>query len=549
MNNSDIKWHSRIIILIALLTVFTISCIHRQPDVSQGFKASDATYHTLLTMECYEQTPASVHRFLPIQTYGADYNKFINNGPSLLQDDLGNNYYISFSSLGFLAPYLFCKLFRLEISIHSLFIFNSLLMMLSAALLGLLIYRLFKKEAYSYIAAASYIFIPEVMISQGIVYWHHSLSQVLLLAQMLLFVMLVVENVRSKALWILLGVVSFLFPYLEWSGFVSNAAIVFGISYFAFLKLKQADVSEKRTIFKQAFAKVCTISAITVLSLGYLLFRYSYIGSLSEIISTFLGRFDVRNSSSIVKLLEGYRTSLLPLLLITAIAGCILALMLVFKKISIDPDSKLIGCLIVFSIPTIENLIMRQHAIIYTFDRLKLILPLMLLFIYFLDELKVLFKHLNIFVLVSLSLSELLTLNYYGKNIIFPLYEYQNSNLMHQYVKENYINDEKAVLAVGGLRAWGYLQTQYDRNIYFFDFYPPSELYSIAQAQNKNYILVLQRTSWFADTSCYTKAALVDLSAKKIFKLDSSGGVVEVQLLEYDISNSFHHKKSFDFIF
>ena len=57
---------------------------------------SDATWHTLLTMQAYDETPISQHKFLPIVSLGGVDNKGISWGATI-PDKEGNFYYTSFS--------------------------------------------------------------------------------------------------------------------------------------------------------------------------------------------------------------------------------------------------------------------------------------------------------------------------------------------------------------------------------------------------------------------------------------------------------------------
>ncbi len=61
---------------------------------------SDATWHTLLTIECYNETPISQHLFLPIVSMGGEDNKWISWGATI-PDKEGNYYYTSFSPAGY----------------------------------------------------------------------------------------------------------------------------------------------------------------------------------------------------------------------------------------------------------------------------------------------------------------------------------------------------------------------------------------------------------------------------------------------------------------
>lgn len=89
------KGENRKIGNLMLLFIFVISIIIsfiiRFPKQDEGFALSDASYYVLFTMESYDEISPRVHQFLPIQTLGDSSDKYINNGPSLVQDEYGNN--------------------------------------------------------------------------------------------------------------------------------------------------------------------------------------------------------------------------------------------------------------------------------------------------------------------------------------------------------------------------------------------------------------------------------------------------------------------------
>ena len=92
---------------------------------------ADATWHTLLTIQAYDETPVSSHLFLPIVSLGEDLDKNIPWGATV-SDSKGNYYYTSFSPAAYFAPWLFFKTFRLAVCEKSLYIFNTLLLSISA---------------------------------------------------------------------------------------------------------------------------------------------------------------------------------------------------------------------------------------------------------------------------------------------------------------------------------------------------------------------------------------------------------------------------------
>lgn len=136
---------------------------------------SDATWHTLLTIECYDETSASEHLFLPIVSLGSEDDKYIPWGDAI-PDEKGNYYYTSFSSAGFFAAWLFIKIFRLPVAEGSLYIFNNVLLAISTVLLMWLLLMVYQKSRYRdllcFLGCVAYIWSPELLHGLGIVYWN-----------------------------------------------------------------------------------------------------------------------------------------------------------------------------------------------------------------------------------------------------------------------------------------------------------------------------------------------------------------------------------------
>lgn len=138
--------------LIGIITIFLVTAIsitkYRSDEVD--YLNADATWHTLLTIEAYNEMPVSEHMSLPIVSLGGDENKYISWGATI-PDEEGNYYYTSFSPAGYFAPWLFMKVFRLEICEKSLYIFNSVLFTISAVLWGIFISWILRSEKDSII--------------------------------------------------------------------------------------------------------------------------------------------------------------------------------------------------------------------------------------------------------------------------------------------------------------------------------------------------------------------------------------------------------------
>lgn len=246
-----------LIIFLSILSIFI-----RYPQVNTyNYYNSDATSHTLLTAKSYSETPIEIHKFVPINTLGNISNKFINNGPSLAMDKYGNNYYVTFSAAGFIIPYLFIKIFNLPYIEQSLYFLNSIIYILCMFSCIKLFKNIFKNKIeenkITILVAALYLFQFETMHSQGIVFWAQSIFQLLLIWQIYFFI-----NRDKKIYKILFLICCWIMPYIEWTGYISNAGFFIATFFDTQIKNKK----EIYTKLKQAL----TIASLTLLGGGEL---------------------------------------------------------------------------------------------------------------------------------------------------------------------------------------------------------------------------------------------------------------------------------------
>ncbi|HEY9226958.1 MAG TPA: hypothetical protein VIP11_09945, partial [Gemmatimonadaceae bacterium] len=193
----------------------------------------EASYHVLLTVQALSQTPAAVHHFLPIVTLGRSLDRDVRFGGSVRGPN-GIYYYTSFPPLGFVAPWAFFRLTGLAPTIDHLLIFNLLIHLVATFLLVRLIVEnaevLGADEQttmwIAVLAAGSYLFAREALYSHGVVYWHHSMFQVVWLLQLTF----AARVLRAGDLGVPIGAVtttgmvatSVLGPAIEWSGYLAT---------------------------------------------------------------------------------------------------------------------------------------------------------------------------------------------------------------------------------------------------------------------------------------------------------------------------------------
>ena len=338
---------------------------------------SDATWHELLTIKAYDETPVSQHKFLPIVSLGRAADKNISWGATV-PDSKGNYYYTSFSPASYVLGYFFIKTFGLEFTEQSLYILNSILFALSGVILALLLSDLFRKSchrtAVTVLGVLIYAFQPELMHSMGIVYWAQSLMQVTLIAQIYAYYRW--KEHSSRKAFIAFISLSIANPYIEWTGYVAD----FGFA------LAELILRWKEDRFK---AIVCAEAIMLLPVISFVLFCLHYCSTVepSLFFNALKARFLTRSFSNPVPLkllFAGYWQSFqftwifLSLLLLSALSVWFLR-----RKrwgaeaVRVLPAHWYI-VLLVSAVPVLENLVMKQHAISYTFDRMKLVYPIVL---------------------------------------------------------------------------------------------------------------------------------------------------------------------------
>ena len=269
---------TRITIVTSVLIVLLLSFFkYSSGDIN--YRNSDATWHTLLTIQAYEETPITVHKFLPIVTLGAPEDKGIPWG-LYLGDEAGNYYYTSFSWLGYFLPWAFIKICHLPINEQSLYIFNTLLQILSVISWILLIGLFYRDNKHRNIllpmAVLPVIFAPEIMHGMGIVYWHQSLMQVTLPLQMIAYLLWRRDQSnRAKYAFYALTLIN---PMIEWTGYVANV----GFAVLEFVLTR-----------KNALSKRSILAIMSLTAAAFVLFSLHYLQAVSfqDYFTTLYNRF------------------------------------------------------------------------------------------------------------------------------------------------------------------------------------------------------------------------------------------------------------------
>lgn len=290
-----------VLISFTIILIIGLSIIkYRCGEIN--YTNSDATWHVLYTLQCFDETPISVHKFLPLVTLGTETDKWITWGASI-PDSLGNYYYTSFSPMGYVVPYLFFKLFHLGFTENSLYIFNTLLFVLYSVITSFFLMDLFRRKTNCLLIALIGVIVcimqPELMHSMGIVYWHQSLMQLTLLIQ--IYAYYIYREKTSRREYILFLLMCIINPYTEWTGFVANAGFA----------LAEVLLGWKQNKYK-AILEGEIVALLTVVSFGIFCFHYLLNIDAIAFFSALKNRFFERNFTTqtpLKQLIDGYLSS------------------------------------------------------------------------------------------------------------------------------------------------------------------------------------------------------------------------------------------------
>ncbi|WP_196233361.1 hypothetical protein [Paenibacillus polymyxa] len=302
-----------------------------------------------------------------------------------------------FSSTWFYRPLSVFSLFGLNTTIINLMYFNLLIHFICSILVAILCFLIISKITNNkrlclykvIIGVTVYIFNLESLFSHGVIYWSQSLFQVFWISQLIVFYYLLkLKRGNNVYMYLLFFFLSFCALPTEWTGYLSN--FVFLISLF-FLGFK----SENN--LKLGFI----IISSTLLAVASFLIPFWIAIGPKELINTLESRFFARNIANSIDwryLFEGYWESFGPYLVLTGLIVLFCLLNKNIRPIFICNFKKLKLWFSLFLFPVFKSMIMKQHAIIYSFDRLKLALLIMLIILVGVASVKSIYiKKMNIF--------------------------------------------------------------------------------------------------------------------------------------------------------
>jgi len=502
--------------MAVIILVIAISAIKYRAD-EVNYLNADATWHTLLTIEAYNETPISEHLFLPIVSLGEDSDKYIPWGATV-PDNKGNYYYTSFSPAGYFAPWFFIKVFHLDVTEKSLYIFNVVLLSISAVIWMLFIQQIYEGEKYRYwlsvLAAVLYILTPEVLHGMGIVYWSQSLMQVTLIAQIIAF-----YNKRksgSMKATICFYLLALANPYIEWTGYIANVGFAFAVLILGY-----------KGNWKKAFGKACILGGITIAS--FVLFSCHYLLRIDSAIffETLKNRFMARNVMTAVELTSVFGSYFKSFLYLWVLLLILIVWNIVIKK-NIEFKHRMLMLVLIF--PILENVIMKEHALSYSYDRMKVgfIMSFVLCDLAFqiLEYYKESKKIIIVLTLLVMCFGGLNLKSYMGNSAYTWNTNYRGeNNKIAEYVNTVYSD---SVLGVENAGIRGYMNLLFGRGIY--EYISADRLKEIAAERGKQYAVILNIEN-------YESWQVYDLAGATIYDI-TTGEVRNIQVDDGNINDA-----------
>lgn len=325
--------------------------------------------HILTTEIAFEQTPWSTHHLLPLTSYGAPYNKYIDQHPGAQAPDaLGNLYYASTPPLTFVIPYLASKLTGGP-SLVALRWYNITLQAFAAALLAALIFRCTRgrdvsqevRVLVSLAAAVMYMTAPECLKSHTITLWAQQIYCVLLLLQ--IWLVLFKPNLLLLFLSAVVGCLA------DWTPYIANTGMA-ALALYSFWKYR-----ERRSLWvAAALLAGCVVGGLT------LIYWYSTNCTVGEYFAALRDRSAARSEGGLFAFLHFIPTYLNSFGFFTLLALLGLAwrpwrgtpkINVPRSPVLLPRLDPLVVALAIFSVALLENLLVKEHALLYTYDRLK----------------------------------------------------------------------------------------------------------------------------------------------------------------------------------
>lgn len=254
----------RLPVFIVLLLIFALSVLIRLGQLTPVVKSHEQTYIlTLQTVEIWRESGFLACHGVPCWTYTNEGDKFISYYKRL-EDDAGNNFYVSFPPLAFITAYLALLPFSIADGKLILQIINLIIHFFSAFLIYLIVclITMHPKNKVSLPALTSfliYTFWPVMLYFHTDIFFPEMIGQFLWLCAIYLIIKYSINN-RPISLGSVF-IVFLLFFYSEW------ISVFFMFSWLVYLWVTKQYIIHKK-LFIIALAAALTAAVIIFVQLA-----------------------------------------------------------------------------------------------------------------------------------------------------------------------------------------------------------------------------------------------------------------------------------------
>jgi len=470
---SKCLFSARIIAILLVLFAFFLSIGVRLESFTQktGAQGLEATYHVLWTSRTLDHSSADGHYFLPTVTLIPKLGNPFKWGATV--ESKGGSYiYTSFPPLGFIIPEILFDWRPDGLDFLTLALFNSLIGLVAAVGLGGLaraVMLSFRSDGESRgrsewaifaLISILYLFLRESLVSHGSVYWPHSLAQLMLIFGAWM-AFRVFQGCRDFLTISMMIIACFLYPALEWTGFIFGLGVS-GALLVDWSNRRHSSATGTSVNFG-ALAPALWALFATVLAGVALIVHFSIAIGWTDLLLALTSRVGARSFriGAALGLLPGYATSFGALVPIAVFAGLHLQQS---KMFPLRQNRAAYLLLFIVSFPMLENFLLMQHAYQFSFDRLKLAVPMLLLLAIYFERMGYSERPLYLFSVAYLVISSNLQLFGYDALYYRPWGEINlsNKNLVDEFDKDP---RSGCVLLGSTTLVRGYLNFTFNRDI------------------------------------------------------------------------------------
>lgn len=505
MSNQHMKEKKVFSLFVAVFIIAVLSCILRKPNFDTAvWAASDTNYQVLMNAKAMIDADEAI-AWLPLITFSEDTDYGLEYSSGAFDKNSGKFfYYVSFPAFPFQIFVLFLKITGLDVSLNSMYIFCSILFIVSSILVTYLFYKLFKDSLNGLIiisvSGLTYLFSFEIMQSMGLTYWGHNWYMIFFPIMCISFMNIENEERISKKNLICFLLLNILIMQTEWTGYFAVAGFWF---VFAYKKIRNKTKKYDGVI-------CCIVVEVCISIIGYILVN-SWVVGFSEFVDTVLSRASGRSRGLHYSLFE-VECNLFKSFGAVLILGISLIIWFLFLEIKNKQfkfiEKKYYVFIVIFTIPLFENHIFVNHALTYSMDRMKWYFLLEFILLWLISQLvnepkakQIIFYTIS--VVMGLSF---LAYRFVENDYVWNDEKLKDSVCLEKYIEENYSDNTLGQLT--GDSVWGYSKILFGHGI--LKETSMDEMKDRASELNKRYAIGLNNYNLSYTQMWYSSAIIYD---------------------------------------